>query len=126
FFCSLLSSQNTAQETPLFEQGVAYYYLKFHTGQPDAFKKADSVFTALKASGDFTNPFQKIATDLYLIRMGNHSNPADDLKHISRLLESYESEAVEDQELYDMLLYYKALLRFYVGEQGAKEELLKI
>ncbi len=126
FCCILLSAQNSAEEPPLFEQGVAHYYHKFHTGDPAAFKKADSVFTALKNSGNFASPYQRIATDLYLIRIGQQGSPEEDLAHIGELIDSYESQALEDQELYDMLLYYKALLRLYVGQPGAKEDLLKI
>lgn len=126
FCCTLLSAQEPTTETPKFEQGETYFYNKFHTGDPLAFKQADSVFTALKASGDFASPAQEIATDLYLIRIGHSRAAEDDLKLIAELIDTYDTQNVDNQQLYDMLLYYQQFLRFFIGAPDAEQKIVDI
>src|SRR5690606_34338411 len=126
FCCTLLSAQETTKDVPSFKQGETFFYTKFKNGNPLAFKQADSVFTALKARGDFASDAQRIATELYLIRMGHSRSVEDDLKIIAKLLKDYKTQDVADQDLYDMLEYYREHLRFYIGKSDAEQNILEI
>lgn len=122
----LLHSQNPTMEIPSFEEGVAYFHEKMYTGEDRASQKADSIFSALKARGDFASIGQELATDLYLLRLKNPASATNGLGVISDLLAKYGRWNVEEPKLYDMLSYYQEYFRFRAGEPDAEQRILQL
>lgn len=123
---SFLYSQNTKEETPLFEQGVSHFHENLRSGDPRASQRADSIFNLLKSHGDFASKGQELATDLYLLRMEKGGSPHDKLARVSDLLDKYKDNGVDAPQLHDMLLYYRQRFRFQAGETDAEERILQL
>lgn len=114
------------EENTLFEQGKTHFYKKFQQGDEQAFKQADSIFTALKESGNFASAHQEIATELYLLRIQLSGPAEDNLTLVSGLIDKYNNRNVEAPQLYDMLLYYQQFFRYHSGKADAEEKILEL
>lgn len=128
FFLSFgsLLAQNKVDEDNLFEQGKTLFYNKLHTGDPNAFKEADSIFNILKSNNNFPSIQQEIATKLYILRIHQNETEKENLLLISKLIDKYNKQHVDDLQLYDMLLYYQQLFRYQTGKTDAENKILEL